>query len=347
MIRLGLRRVSWDFNPHGFCQPDLSAGVAGPKCHMPDGTLVGRGEKSDLEGERQRERDTHTCLLKSKMNDTISTNKTSFPAFTCTDSFPGNIIGISVTIFQMFVLLPIQSWVLWLSTAALKKRRRLPGSEIFTVSLALSEMCNVFFFISSIIAYALHFQYTVLLLMFFSGSYMVGRPFMNSLFCVERYIAVAHPVIYLNPAFMKYRYIAAGIVWILIFTYGAFFLKSFPEPPIEAYLTSLSFSLSVITACSLGVLKVLLRPSPGEAQKEGMHRQKKRAFVIITGVLVCISVAYGMDLLVFSIKKYISYDSFCVALGINLWIIQQSSLIQPFLYLFKLSKLLCIEKVFH
>ncbi len=278
------------------------------------------------------------------MNTTYSANQTSPLVFTCTDSYPGNFIGLSVTAFQGLVLLPIHTWVLWLGTSDIRKGGNLATSDIFTVNLSLLDIMTIFLFLFILVAFALNYQHTLLLAMFFSGSYMVGRPFTNCLICVERYIAVAHPVIYRNPAFVKHRYIGAALVWLLTLSYGGFVSFTFPDPPIAAYLVSLAISLLLITACSLGVLKILLRPSPGETQKEGKYHQKKRAFVIITGILVCISVPYGMDMVVFGMKKYITYKTFCVMLGSNMWLIQGTSLIQPSLYLSKLDKFSCIKK---
>ncbi len=278
------------------------------------------------------------------MNTTYSANQTSPLVFICTDSYQGSFIGLSVTAFQVLVLLPSHTWVLWLCTSDIRKGGNLATSDIFTVNLSLLEVMTICLFLFTLVAFALNYQHALLLATFFSGSYIVGRPFTNCLICVERYMAVAHPVIYRNPASVKHRYIGAALVWLLTLSYGGFVIFTFPDPPIAAYLVSLAISLLVITACSLGVLKVLLRPSPGETQKEGKYRQKKRAFVIITGILVCISIVYGMDVFIFSFKKYITYKTFCVMLGSNMWLIQGTSFIQPTLYLSKLGKFSCIKK---
>ncbi|KAL1271720.1 hypothetical protein QQF64_030736 [Cirrhinus molitorella] len=182
----------------------------------------------------------------------------------------------------------------------------------------------------------------MLLVMFFSGSYLVGRPFMNCLICVERYMAVAHPVIYRSPAFVKHRYIGAGLVWSASVVYGGLAVSTYPRPATEVYILSLVISLLVITACSLGVLKVLLRPSPGETQKEGMHRQKKRAFVIITGILVCISVPYGTKIFQFAMKNDLAKDT--LGLLVSILIMRPSSVIQSILYLSKRKQFPCTRK---
>lgn len=281
------------------------------------------------------------------MSTTVSTNQTYPLVFTCTDSYPGSFIGLTVAAFQILIILPIHTWVLWLGTSDIRKGGSLATSDIFTVSLSILELLTVILYVFTLVAFALKYLHTMLIFVFLSGSYMVGRPFTNSLICVERYMAVAHPAMYRNTGFVKHRYIVAGLVWMLTLSYGGFVVFTFPEQPIAAYLVSLTISLLVITACSLGVLKLLLRPSPVGTQKEGMQHQKKRAFVIVTGILVCISVSYGMDLFVLSMKKYISYDTFCVLVGINMWLIQKCSLIQPFLYLSKLGKFSCSKKVSH
>ncbi len=127
------------------------------------------------------------------MNTTYSANQTSPLVFICTDSYPGNFIGLSVTAFQVLVLLPIHTWVLWLCTSDIRKGGNLATSDIFTVNLSLLEVMTICLFLFTLVAFALNYQHTLLLATFFSGSYIVGRPFTNCLICVERYIAVAHP----------------------------------------------------------------------------------------------------------------------------------------------------------
>ncbi len=141
--------------------------------------------------------------------------------------------------------------------------------------LSALEVVVIILHFINIVDYHFNSQNTILYLVFFSGSYLVGRSFMNCLICVERYMAVAHPAIYRSPAFVKHRYIGAGLIWLASVVYGGLAVFNFPRPTIDVYILSLAISLLVITACSLGVLKVLLRPSPGETQKEGMHRQKR------------------------------------------------------------------------
>jgi len=166
------------------------------------------------------------------MNTTVSLNQTDHLAFTCTDSYPGKFIGFSVTAFKIFILLPIHIWVLWLGTSDIRKGGSLATSDIFTVSLSVLELLTVIHFVFVHVSFALNCQLTMFIAILFSGSYLVGRPFMNSLTCVERYIAVAHPVMYRNPAFVKHRYISAGLVWMLTLSYGGFFVLSFPDPPV-------------------------------------------------------------------------------------------------------------------
>lgn len=61
-----------------------------------------------------------TCRLKSKINTNYSANQTSPLVFTCTGSYPGNLIGLSVTVFQILVPLPMHTCVLWLGTSELR-----------------------------------------------------------------------------------------------------------------------------------------------------------------------------------------------------------------------------------
>ncbi len=278
------------------------------------------------------------------MNSTLSDNQTSSLVVTCKDSYAGISVQLYVIALDYIVQLPVQIWVLWLGISKIRKTGRLAASDILTMNLSALECLGTILYSSTIAAFAFKSQETVLFTAFFSGCYLVGRPFMNSLICVERYIAVAYPVIYRNQATVKHRYIGAGLVWLGTLSYGGLAVSLCTQYTRDIYILSLAISLLVITACSLGVLKVLLRPSPGETQKEGMPRQKKRAFVIITVILVCISVPYGLDLLLFSIKDTITINAFCVLQSIIMWLSHQCSVI-PLLYLSKHGTFSCITTV--
>lgn len=280
------------------------------------------------------------------MNSTVYKNQTIF-IYTCTDSYTGSYIRIAYTLLDCFVLFPLNIWVLWLGTSDIRKGRGLAASNIFTMNMSALELISVLLFLFTVLGLVLHYQNTMLIALFFSGSYLIGCPFMNSLICVDRYMAVAYPMIYRNHTFERYRCICAGLVWLATVAYGVLAVYIYPEPPFVPFVVSLIISLVIITICSLGVLKILLKPSPGETQKEKIHHTKKRAFLIITAILVCVFIAYGLYLLVFIIRKYIPYDTYCVLGGISLLLMRPSSVIQPLLYLSKLGKLSCIKKGSH
>ncbi|KAG1959311.1 triokinase/FMN cyclase [Pimephales promelas] len=161
-------------------------------------------------------------FLKRNMNSTVSKNQTSYFGFTCSDSIPGYSLQISVITLDIFVLLPIQICVLWLGSRNFRIRGCLAASEIFTMNLSVLEIFVTIIYSLSLVPFTFMHQETILLFLFFSGIYIVGQPFMNSLICVERYIAVAHPAMYRNPAFVKHRYISAGLVWMLSLAYGGY-----------------------------------------------------------------------------------------------------------------------------
>ena len=90
------------------------------------------------------------------------------------------------------------------------------------------------------------------------------KTFFHMLTCVERYLAVVHPVIYLSlrrERGIRIRNISFGCVWLLSF--GAS-LISFDNVLVNMDVSLFIFSLFVISFCSLSVLCVLIRPGPVE-----------------------------------------------------------------------------------
>jgi len=66
-----------------------------------------------------------------------------------------------------------------------------------------------------------HLMYKVKILWIFVGFLdglgITGRPLFQCLMCVERYLAVVHPVIFLKFKPLRYRVISSVIVWMASF----------------------------------------------------------------------------------------------------------------------------------
>ncbi|KAJ4948209.1 hypothetical protein JOQ06_019746 [Pogonophryne albipinna] len=134
-----------------------------------------------------------------------------------------------------------------------------------------------------------------------------GRAYFHVLTCVERYLAVVHPVTYLNlkgQRGVRIRNICIG----------------------------------------MSVLHVLIRPGPGEqgGDRTIVDQSKRRAFytiVAILGVLLLRS-CWNMALVVLIVFN----EWPCVMMVSESWITLPSSLVLPLLFLHRAGKLSCCNK---
>lgn len=101
------------------------------------------------------------------------------------------------------------------------------------------------------------------------------------------YVAVMHPIIYLNlkterGVFARNAIIA--FVWLVsLLTFSYLYSDNLPSIP---YFLLFAFGLTIISYCALSVLHALVRPGPGEVSgnKRKVDQMKKRAYVTIVAI---------------------------------------------------------------
>lgn len=173
-----------------------------------------------------------------------------------------------------------------------------------------------------------------------------GQFLFHSLTCVERYLAVVHPITYLGlrqSGAVKIQNISTVCVWLLSF--GWYALTHLGQDILIFILSLLAFCLVIVSYCSLRVVYVLIHPGPGEVGggRKQIDKSKQRAFhtiLVITGVLwlcflgILISVALYRS-------RLLSNNDGCVALVIGYWFSLPSNLVLPLLFLQRSGKPVC------
>ncbi|KAI4800461.1 hypothetical protein KUCAC02_009688 [Chaenocephalus aceratus] len=163
--------------------------------------------------------------------------------------------------------------------------------------------------------------------------------------CVERYLAVVHPLIYLvlkQVSGVRIRNIATAYIWLLCFG-GLGFHFLLKEGSRFSYLPSTcQFAVNVIslTVSSVSVLRVLIRPRPeegGGARRRVSQSQKKayHTILVITGVLF---LRFGGNLVCNLVGFSFNSDQ-CVVVLFALLVNVPSSLVLPLLVLHREGKL--------
>ncbi|KAF6739256.1 Succinate--hydroxymethylglutarate CoA-transferase [Oryzias melastigma] len=164
--------------------------------------------------------------------------------------------------------------------------------------------------------------------------------------CLERFLAVVHPTMFLRFRPLRYRLLCCAVDWLLILLDCM--------TPLLVYRTILALLLIcksllfffILLYCGMRVLYVLKRPGPGDGGHgaESWNSMKKKAFKVIMITLVFNSSTQLLQLSL--LGPVILYASITLILQItlvSLCISIVSSFITPLLYLHRAGKLPCIN----
>ncbi|XP_053715707.1 uncharacterized protein LOC128755761 [Synchiropus splendidus] len=216
-------------------------------------------------------------------------------------------------------------------------------SDVFTYHLSVIELLSMLGYLFFICGSSVNLPTLSKFGYFVSSVTVYGELFFHVLTCVERYLAVVHPVIYQglrNARGVKIRNFSVACVWLAIICSMCGDLGL--NPILLMYKSSwyMLVCLVVILFCSLSVVCALIRPPPGDFSKHGekLNQSRRRALymmLVILGVL-CLSLIgflFGIFL-----ARLLS-DNFCLLMSGIAWLNIPSSLVLPLLYLHRRGRL--------
>lgn len=184
------------------------------------------------------------------------------------------------------------------------------------------------------------------------GIAITGRPLFQCLMCVERYLAVIHPTVFLKYKPLRYKLLCSAPAWLVILG-SCLMCASVPRTEKSFnFFCTVSFVVwfSVMVFCCLAVLKALKQPGPGEGDRErgGTNNIiKMRAFRIIL-VILCTSLIYYLPVMMVPLF-YLAYHSqmfLDFAILIVALIVVAAGFVQPILYLRRSRQLKCFGAIF-
>ncbi|KAK2863363.1 hypothetical protein Q5P01_002896 [Channa striata] len=267
----------------------------------------------------------------------------------CLEFTTANLILTSMLVTNILLLFPLLVCVFYLGLQRWRKQRSgsavslMSHSDFFTYNMAALEV------ISILGSWLYRFGFYVDGLQQFGKTFLYVTSPAQTLFhlftCVERYMAVVHPITYLSlkqAGGVKIRNISTGCAWLLCL--GILGLSKFLS---TTYLTVTNscvmvFSLIAISFFSLSVLNVLKHPGPGEVSKdrERVDQSKQRAFHTIVAIMVT-QLFRLVGIVVYSVMfdPSVLNDINCVVGFSSIWLIVPSRLVLPLLFLQRAGKL--------
>ncbi|KAL3050865.1 hypothetical protein OYC64_001187 [Pagothenia borchgrevinki] len=170
-----------------------------------------------------------------------------------------------------------------------------------------------------------------------------GQTLFHLLTCVERYLAVVHPVIYLRlrqGGGVRIRNISIGCVWCICFISAS--LQVIILARVISDFVLLVFSSIVVCFCSISVLFVLIRPGPGEGggNRERVDQSKQRAFYTIMAIMAALLLRFLSSIV--TTAFFVLMSGTCqdyVLIWSLFWFTVPSSLVLPLLFLQRAGKL--------
>ncbi|XP_051734646.1 G-protein coupled receptor 35-like [Ctenopharyngodon idella] len=252
-----------------------------------------------------------------------------------------NSLNICLFGLPFLVGVPTHSYVIWLIITG---TGRGVASEFFNLNLSVCEIANCLNVLFSLLSFL--FSSLTRTTYFLQGLSVTGRPLFQCLMCVERYLAVVHPVTFLKYKPLRYRVICCTAAWINTLGSCLFCMFSLISNNLHAYtwFYTLQFLLflSIQLFCLVAVLRALKQSGPGERGRERgeENNMKRRAFHIILITTVSIAIIY-LPYIIIGLS-FVSSQLFMVELIAFSFICYIfAGFVQPILYFKRAGKLSC------
>ena len=165
-----------------------------------------------------------------------------------------------------FISLPANCWILWLmkSSPAFWTDRM----KVCEFHMVLAEL--LFGFLGTpLIIMSFHFNAEVtrmvlgLILIIFKA-----RIQFQSAVCIERYLAVVHPLHYLKFRCLRYRMSLCCVIWLETIQLHVFQMLLCKVILFQTHTVYFAFVFFTNCYCSISVLRALKQPSPGEGDRK-------------------------------------------------------------------------------
>ncbi|XP_024858245.1 uncharacterized protein LOC112449858 [Kryptolebias marmoratus] len=284
-----------------------------------------------------------------------SSNSSTLPFYlTCQQSVPRRVIFSAYVVINA-CLLPLFLLILLMGLQWWRSRRsagtKMSHSDFFTYNMMVPEIICVVGSVVFVLGSNSNKELLVLLGLFMFCIILPGQTLFHVLTCVDRYLAVVHPVPYMHrkdTLGVRIRTISTVCVWLLSALWVGIMKLYLPDFPTIPFFCFLGVCIWIIFFCCLSVLCALTRPGPGGAEdhRGQVDQSKRRAFDLILAITVTLHLRFVGLMVSFGLKNsiLINLERFCAVLGSGIFLTLPSSLVLPLLFLHRAGKLPCCRK---
>ncbi|XP_017321522.2 proteinase-activated receptor 3 [Ictalurus punctatus] len=254
---------------------------------------------------------------------------------------------VPIQILVLILALPANAVLLWL---LVKKRKTLSPSEVLGLNMAV---LSVLFCLSlpldiNISSIQQRSGLSLCIVNAFSSLSYFGCPLLLTSMCLERYVAVAHPVLFISLGKWEYRAACSAIIWFLTcIMAGINFVYSLSRTAVILSII-INVMFIVMVACLLGIVWVLHKKVPGEGDQNNSV-VKKRALKNIVAVLVPSTIIYfpllGLAPFLLIIQTCSQSINMIICTGLLMFSIipHFGVCIGPMFYIARLRQMLCVR----
>ncbi|XP_034531922.1 uncharacterized protein LOC117807007 isoform X1 [Notolabrus celidotus] len=277
-------------------------------------------------------------------------------SFLCFDSPDGTFAFLTFATANFLLLLPLsilvihvgfQRWTLQRSTSS---TRVTSHTDVFTYHMVAMEFFTLLGSGLYCVADFLRNEQIMIAGFYLFSIILPGQTNFHCMTCIERYVAVVHPITYLGlrkTSGVRIRNISIGCVWLLSVGWMHVTYIHLPYLAVIPLFLFYTVSLLVISFCSLSVLWALRHPSPGDRSGDRVRvdQSKQRAFhtiMAIMGVLLLKFSGHLICLVIYRSTVAVGRDP-CFVLKSSFWLSLPSSLVLPLLFLQRAGKLTCCK----
>lgn len=265
----------------------------------------------------------------------------------CLDSNVAIGLFTGFTIINSLVLLPFFIAVLYVANQRWRKQGPASTSPSDLITYHMTVMEAIGILAAIYVCFGLYFEivWTLAVSKVFFVS-LCGQMTFHTLTCVDRYLAVIHPITYMRMQKGSRLTARDIIIWYVWLANCALLCIMFVERFnmfLIIFLMQQVLSLAIISFCSIAILRVLRRSGLGSSLKEKVDQSKQRAFTTIMAIMGTLLVRFGVSLLCATIYAtgLINHNDICVMVNSSYWSGLPSSLVLPLLFLYRAGKLPC------
>ncbi|XP_076871873.1 G-protein coupled receptor 4-like [Brachyhypopomus gauderio] len=250
----------------------------------------------------------------------------------------GFIFYFGVKVFNLFVGFPTNVLVMWQIA-----RRTTEGttSDVFIFNLAILDalfslmtpidLINSMYLNDAGVWYAQRFAF---------GLKDMAVLFLTCI-CLDRYVAVVHPILFTGIRDQRFRVGVSAAVWGLILAY-ALTKSILGRMQVNGVFSGVILSaFSIMVFCNVSIIWALRRSVAG---KEVMNPMKKKALKMVVTVLAIITVNYLPPVALMPFASAYSLVDLRCKISISVFsIMDLSCTIEPLLHLSKMEKPACLQ----